>query len=687
MSDMKLFSDKLRKPWLKYLALAVILISFICGLWINFGIRAPIEARDKTVGLVVDYDELKRLADGSNGISFEDMLRKAHLAGATAIAVRERILSDWEIAGDVLVFAGGQLKFQLENMYGDSIDDALAGFKIEPNKTYILTKDPLVYDQIFTSLDAKKRYPESFNLSGYMGIATQLHSSERASLGLGFPLAQLQQAAAEGFQIIPRLRSWLPVTNENLAEAFSWVAKIPNLAGVGFNDTSVPGGGTDPEIQDLLAEQVALLGKPLVSFEFYDQTGLPGLVTRLNNNWLRAHSIADNELRNYTNIQDAMDRYNLAVTERNIRYIFLRFYSLENPAASMLSNMDLITYVRDGLVASGFQMGTPQPLQSFTVNWALRFLLGAGVIVAGAWLLALCFAPYIKKKWHLPYGMLVVLGFIAWAGLLILAPTLSRKIFSLISAIVFPSLGVSLVLLRERRLGAIERRGNRLIRTIGQLLMMTAFSFVGAMVTSALIVDTSFMLKLNSFVGVKAADTLPLILVPCVMLLQGRNWFGLLAGTVKSTIRIWQLILSIVVLGVLVIYILRTGSDNPAIVTGLELKLRQLLDNILGVRPRTKELLIGYPFMLILLYFGYQYKMIPVLMIGIISQVSMINTFTHLHTPVMISMLRSAHGLWIGILIGVIAIVIINWIIRGMRVVIAKYAGAGTNGPNEIQTK
>jgi len=682
---MKLYSSNTKLSGMKWLAIAAVLAAFVCALWINFGIRAPVEAGDRTVGLIVDYDELKRLADGSYGIEFSDMLRKAELAGATGLAIRERILSDWEIAGDVLVFAGGQLRFQLENMYGDDIGNALSGLTIAANKTYILTKDPLVYEQIFSLLDAKKRYPEAFSLNGYMGIATQLHSSERANLGLGFPLAQLEEAAAAGFEIIPRLRSWLPVTQESLEETLLWTSRIPNLVGIGFNDLSVPGGGTDYATQDLLAAEVAKLNMPLVSFEFYDQTGLPGLVTRLNNNWIRAHAIAENEIRNYTNFQDAMDRYSLAVTERNIRYIYLRFYGLENPAASMLSNMELITNVREGLISAGFRMGTPEPLPAFTVGWLLRYLLGTGVIAAGGWLLALGLEPYFKKKWHIPYGILVAFGCVVWAGLLIIGPTISRKLLSLACAIVFPSLGVLLVLIHEPKDSLADARGKRMLRTIWQFLLITAFSFVGAMITSALLVEPAFMLRMNSFTGVKVSHIIPLVIVPCVLLLRGENWFGLLTGTAKSHIRIWQLVVGFVVLAGLAIYIIRTGSDSPEIVTSLELKIRQLLDNILGVRPRTKELLIGHPLMLILLYFGYRYSMIPVLMIGIIGQVSIINTYTHIHTPVMISVQRSAHGLWIGMIIGIIAIIILEWAIRRIRALLEKYAPGGREHELEIK--
>ncbi len=42
----------------------------------------------------------------------------------------------------------------------------------------------------------------------------------------------------------------------------------------------------------------------------------------------------------------------------------------------------------------------------------------------------------------------------------------------------------------------------------------------------------------------------------------------------------------------------------------------------------------------------------PFIIIGLVGQVSIINSFCHIHTPVMVSVIRTANGLWIGILLG-----------------------------------
>jgi len=678
MNENVSLKSRIQQSWMKWLAVITILAAFACAIWINFGIRAPLEAGDKIVGLVVDYDELKRIADGSHDIEFSDMVRKSALSGATGLVVRERILSDWEIAGDILVYSGGQLSFLLENKYEESAGDVIADMEIMPGKTYILTKDPLVYEQIFSMLEAKRRYPEPFAYPGYMGIVTSLQSAERANLGLGFPLPQLEQAAAEGFQIIPRIRNWEPVTGNSMAEVMRWVSMIPNLAGLGFNDQSLPGDIANPILLDRYQEAIAPLNVPLISFEFYDQTGLPSLAARLDNHLLRAHAIAENELQKYADFDDAMDRYGLAATERNIRYIYVRFQGMIDPAAAMLSNMELIEKVRDGLTAEGLHVGNPIPLTPFSVPIVSLYLLGAGVIAAGGWLLALATGPYFtKRKWQILFFILMVLGLIAWGGGLILLPVLARKLFALAGAVFFPSLGVVLLLTQNKGTDYLSRvrkaekpsRCLALLRAAAQLIIVSAFTLLGAMIMSALLAQTSFMLKTDGFFGVKLAHIIPLGIVPLILWLREEDWFGLLSGTVKDNVKFWQLGVCFVLLAGVALYILRTGNDAPDAVFDIELSVRQMLDNLLGVRPRTTEFLIGHPLMLILLYYGYRYNMFPVLMLGLMGQISLLNTYAHIHTPLLISLQRSAHGLWIGMLIGAIIIVILELILHRIRIV------------------
>ena len=58
------------------------------------------------------------------------------------------------------------------------------------------------------------------------------------------------------------------------------------------------------------------------------------------------------------------------------------------------------------------------------------------------------------------------------------------------------------------------------------------------------------------------------------------------------------------------------------------------------LNTRTPEPLIGWA--------------LPLLLVGVIGQVGMLNSFCHLHTPIRVTLLRTWNGLWLGALLGLI---------------------------------
>jgi len=677
MNNSKPLSGKSNLSCLKWLAVIVIIAAFIAALWINFGVRLPVEAADTTVGIFVDYDEVMRIANGNPGIEFRDMVREISLAGATGMVVRERLLAEWEISGDVMTFFGSDLWFRIQPQLAELSEAERESIRemLIPYYTFILIDDQLIFEQIFSLLDAKRRYPEKITLLDMTVIKVHLHSSERATLGFGFPIAELEQAAAAGLAILPRLRNWEPVTPENLTEVMRWVSMIPNMAAIGFNEPALPDDYTDDYIIEAIAEAIAPLELPLVSFEFYDQRGLVSLAAELDNYLLRVHAIGDAELRRYTEIQDMLNRYTLAATERNMRIIYVRFHNLINPVAAIEPAIELVEYVHEAITESGLYVGNPTPLTPYSIPLLPLILLGAGAIAGGGWLATFALGRFFQsKKWLIAFLTLLLFGFLVWIAALFFLPIFARKLFALASAIIFPSLGILLVLNYKLP----EWTGvKRMIGAIAQLGVMSVFTFMGAMIMSSLLSEPVFFIKLDRFVGVTASYLAPLIVVLVILWLREQDWYGLVYGTAKSSVRFWQLGLCIIMFGALSLYVMRTGNDNPGAVSDLELVIRQLFRDILGVRPRTTEFLIGHPVMLVLLYYGYKISMFPVLLIGIMGQVSLMNTYAHIHTPIMVSLYRSVHGLWIGVLIGIILIIVLEFVFRKFKAIDAKYGSAG----------
>jgi len=71
---------------------------------------------------------------------------------------------------------------------------------------------------------------------------------------------------------------------------------------------------------------------------------------------------------------------------------------------------------------------------------------------------------------------------------------------------------------------------------------------------------------------------------------------------------------------------------------------------------------------------------------GVVAQASVLNSFSHFHTPVLVSLERTVVALAIGLVVGLVALVVARWLTRGLSAWLAApdeapAARAGTGGP------
>jgi hypothetical protein len=216
----------------------------------------------------------------------------------------------------------------------------------------------------------------------------------------------------------------------------------------------------------------------------------------------------------------------------------------------------------------------------------------------------------------------------------------------------------------------LRDREEAIVPAIAEFGVMTLITLVGAALVAATLSELPFMLKVRAFAGVKAATVLPILLVGWI---YGTGMIGLypswrmereaitsrIRGLVTEPVRIWHAVALVAVVVLLALLVARSGNDAGVGVSALELRFRSLLDRVLFVRPRTKEFLIGHPALLlglVLTALPYRRKWaLPLLLVGMVGQTGMLNSFCHLHTPIFVTVIRSANGLWTGAVLGVLA--------------------------------
>lgn len=591
--------------------------------------RVKIEQANKQLELAVEYGEVKRIARWS-GMSTEKMMEKLADKGATGILFKEENLGDLGIQ-DVWIRSGAELlaEYSFTHREADSLERAA---------TYLVTYNEDTYQRLAEQLQAKAPGLEALKIGDLFIVTSTLGPGELKMLGLGFDQKGIEAARQAGLNILLQIQSWPQATPEGVREMMASAINTEGLTALLFNDRVLPGY---PASLEAMLQEIRKSEIPLGIIEFMPQQGLSQLLQNLDKKAVRLHAISEGEMTKLTP-KKAIDRYSLAASERNNRILMLRFFS---PTVSLNwaeYNLSFLQDLRGSLEKDGFTFGSAKPFQGLPASRVSLFFLGLGVL-AGAILLMEKFIP-ARLSW-----LLGGVGILAWAGMLAGGfMSLGRLGMALAAVVVFPSLAL---------INNLRVEGRALGDSVKLLIKTSIYSLIGAALMIGLLADTSFMLKLEEFRGVKLAHVLPLVILVafCFIWQEGRDWLPSLKSFFKTKITVGWAALGVVLALGLLIYVSRTGNESVA-VSGLELEFRALLDKLLVVRPRTKEFLIGHPLLLLVFYLGYQHKYLPLLILGAIGQISLVNTFAHMHTPLLVSLFRAFNGLWVGVIIGILLI-------------------------------
>ncbi len=201
---------------------------------------------------------------------------------------------------------------------------------------------------------------------------------------------------------------------------------------------------------------------------------------------------------------------------------------------------------------------------------------------------------------------------------------------------------------------------------IGLTARAAFLTALGGLILAGALSSSDYMMQVSQFRGVKLAQLLPMVLVLVATLARSlpawresvpgwAAWRAALVAAGGAVVRYWHAIAIMVALGTVAFMVMRSGNQSAVEVSEFELRLRAILDQVLLVRPRTKEILVGYPALMLglwLLLRGRPRASWVLLSLGAISQVSLLNTFCHLHTPLTVSLLRAVNGLWVGLAVG-----------------------------------
>ena len=626
------------KKQIKIILYIMLAISLVSSILTGFA-RINVENNYKKVQIAIRYNDVLNIAAQMQKTP-EDVFKEFKDLGVTTLFARENTvlpatrgeLSNYKEQGEAIVIEGYLLQAILRNQ-GD----------IKPQFNYIVTSNKQVADTIYQNLSVKNITAKAFTLGDTTFIEIADFSNILAGIGVGFNAEDLKIAADLGYVISPQIKSWTEPSDESIDYLIKELKGIPNLGTVYFADADIPGAQSEQFTKFISENQLGY-----VEFFSNKQKGFNVLAKKSSTlgkdfKVVRLHTVTDEEAKKYSP-QEILDRYSLALKERNLRVFLFKMNNtmhIKKDVADLKANIQAF---KNEAEQKGYQITGEKANYNLKMGQYIPSVMaGLGAIII--FVLLLDWIGFAKLGY-----ILGTIGLVGYAGLLKLSPNIGLKLMALFGAIVFPTSAILLVLDKEPR---------DIKQTIGAFLKICCIAFGGAITIIGTLSRTSFGLGIDVFAGVKFAHILPILLVIGMMLYKEH---GLYREDIKKLLTSKVTYLTMGIIGIvavlLLIYTMRTGNNGG--VSDLELQFRQLLDNILGVRPRTKEFLIGYPILVMILSFGYKERYLPLLIFGAIGPISLVNTYAHIHTPIVVSLMRSSYGIIIGLIIGLIAIQIIK---------------------------
>ncbi|REJ38026.1 MAG: hypothetical protein DIU84_02105 [Bacillota bacterium] len=644
--------------WWRILCAAVCLAATAVGGQVTRGGHRA-DLANRTGSPAVADAEVDRLAQRL-GADPAEIFRRLRDAGIDAVLAKERpaagleqaLVVDRRVLARVAPAAGA----------GSLLERAAAASASRPGlSTVVLGAGPSL-EELASFLEAKGAPPEVLlrdEQGRPVALGLPLASTDLDELGLGFDVDRLEDLRRQGFRIYLQYRAIPPdlAPGPRDWEALLAPARRLEAPAVFFNDRELPGY---PDELEPLAAVLEGTGAAAGMIEGFDQRGFLTVARRLGYRVVRLHAIQPAELANMSQARE-VERYRLAAAERNIRVLLIRVHHTDDAAADLERTLQVTEAVRAQLAAAGFDFGDPTVVVPPRVGPRTQTLMALGV--AAAVVLSGDLAGLA-----LPALVLAGLWTAGFAGLLAAAEPLQvMRVGALGAALVFPVLSLLLVARRApRSLGAA-------LAAYGGAGLAAA---AGGLYQVAFLSHPAFMQRLTLYLGTKLSLSLPALAVGLAVALRFGHLDRIRAlrgrRLLQSSVPVPWVLAGVAVAAVGFVVLTRSGNQPLVMPSALELQVRQILTEWLGVRPRFKEFAFGHVLLILALALGAGRGLAPVLfMLAAVGQMSIVNTFAHVHSPVAVVVIRWLYGLAAGAVLGAVLVLALRRLWPG------GFAGAG----------
>lgn len=616
---MKYFRFPTGNPFFPVYVWACMAISVVLAL-VGVVQRNRVESHNRSICIAAEGDLIASFA-AADGVPMDQALNILKAEGLHGVVLSEEYVSD--------LISQGKVRIQFFPATASNGDKTTAGSPI----LTVVSGDPADLQRVERGIAIRFKNAQ-VQVQGPNLIVTGISPAVLRTVSVGIDPIVAGQARQNGMQIIARLSNPVGIAPEGVQMELAWAHDLGATVFLPQGDQVLGRRDGIATMVDALRSNQMLYADP----EFAKMGGNTEVADLAPDLTVSLHSALPAELDKDTPAA-AVERYVKAARERNVRILLLR--QLNQSSLSPLRDFGhFANTIAKRLLKEGDQLGAAHPFTEPSTPKALYPILGIAQVPIVFWIVSL-FIPTAA----LPAAAIALLAALAAYS------AKERNPIAFITALAYPTVAVL-------AFDAYDK-GN----AVWKYLRTCLISLAGGLAVAALLSQLPYYVSAQEFQGVKAAVFLPILFAIVYFACKLAN----AQEKLKNPLTYAAILLGLVILGVFAIMYMRTGNDNPAAVSPLELKLRNVLDHFLFVRPRTKSFLIGLPALWIAVLLMDRWRkasadkqaewggwVVFAIAAAWISQTDIVNTLCHIHTPVLLSIERIAVELVLGAILGAI---------------------------------
>jgi len=538
------------------------------------------------------------------------------------------------------------------------------------------------------------------------------------SIPLGFDKSLMDGLKKRGFDIMLRLGSVSFYTPGDMGELNNIIQNF-DIRSIIFDGDLLPGyPGILTDLKDLILKNGITIGliEPASQIGYTSAKGLDSLIKDIDYAVCRV-SIIPQDVLSKISAEDLFFRWLRSIVDRSIRVVYIT--PVSNPAVSKAENIndtiDSAKALIDYISAREYVLNHPfkklnTSMKGFWHNAAASAAIFLSLLLLILYMKSPCAdksslhldiprtdkplkksnsckfkklrvikkpIPYYDSSLSYVSCTVKITGILTLNALFLLivlfgifGGSAADITFALAASIIFPSLS-GIMMLNLLLNGKFKSFFTKL--ALSPILMFSVDA-IGIYIVLAELSDIRYTMNLMTYQGVPLAFTIPLL----IFLVVCKEYFYRDLNIRQIAKKVFSSLFTVrgastFAISAVIIYIYLSRSSNFSLIpaSNPELEIRKLLEYTFFVRPRFKEFLIGYPSLFILLYLSDKKEgKIPdangnhsftIILAGLgvmVGNISIVNSFCHTYTHILISLRRTLNGFLLGIITGSVLLLI-----------------------------